>query len=500
LLVRALSFAVLGIDAVPVEVETDIATGCLPTPSWGSPERGPGKRRPDPGRRAELRTPFPGRKVTVNLAPADLRKDGSLLDLPIACRCSPPRASCRRGAGRVGHRGELSLDGTVRPIPGPLQAILARNLRIPGVITPSPTGTRRAWCRESGWSRSVPSARRRRPHREEPPADGADADPGGAKPRTPTLPLPISRTWSANRWRAGPWRSRRRGAMAMLLVGPPGAEKRCSPNDLQDPPDLSASKPSTRRALRSGGEPPWPRPLLRRPSGRLTRRSPRPVCWGRDPAPAGRDLLRPCGVLFLDEFSNSTPTSGRRSGSRSNRERSGSPDPATGTGSRAGSWLLAATNPCPCGNAGHPGRCAGAPRRSSIVSRENSRDPSSTGSTSRSPCSRSRSRRGPARRAGESSAAVRRRVEACRTVQEARYAGRVSRTNGTVRSGTADLLRELTPEAAAFLTRAAERLSLSGRAIGKRAAWRGRSPTSPPSAGRAPHAAEALQYRLSGFG
>jgi len=97
--------------------------------------------------------------------------------------------------------------------------------------------------------------------------------------------------------------------------------------------------------------------------------------------------------------------------------------------------------------------------------------------------------------------AVRRRVEACREIQEARYAGRGSRTNGTVRSGTAEMLRELTPEAAAFLTRAAERLSLSGRAIGK-ACRVARTIADLAGERRAglPHAAEALQYRLSGFG
>jgi magnesium chelatase family protein len=102
---------------------------------------------------------------------------------------------------------------------------------------------------------------------------------------------------------------------------------------------------------------------------------------------------------------------------------------------------------------------------------------------------------------GESSAAVRHRVEACRAVQEARYAGRLSRTNGIVRSSTAELLRGLTPEAAAFLARAAERLSLSGRAIGKtcRVARTIADLAAERRAGL-PHVAEALQYRLSGFG
>ncbi|MBE0606643.1 MAG: hypothetical protein IH610_10195, partial [Deltaproteobacteria bacterium] len=85
MLVRALSFAVLGIDAVPVEVETDITHGLPSYTVVGLP--GGAVRESDDRIRAAVRNsglPFPGRKVTVNLAPADLRKDGSLLDLPIA--------------------------------------------------------------------------------------------------------------------------------------------------------------------------------------------------------------------------------------------------------------------------------------------------------------------------------------------------------------------------------------------------------------------------------
>ena len=163
--------------------------------------------------------------------------------------------------------------------------------------------------------------------------------------------------------------------------------------------------------------------------------------------------------------------------------------------------LLAATNPCPCGNAGHPRKvCRCSPPLLDRFSRKFSGPlldridlavsvlPVAIEAWS-----------GEAR--GESSAAVRRRVDACRAVQEARYAGRVFRTNGTVRLGTAELLRELTPEAAAFLTRAAEKLSLSGRAIGK-ACRVARTIADLAAERRAgiPHVAEALQYRLSGFG
>ncbi|MBE0602268.1 MAG: ATP-binding protein, partial [Deltaproteobacteria bacterium] len=143
MLVRALSFAVLGVDAVPVEVETDIAKGLPAYTVVGLP--GGAVRESDDRIRAAIRNsglPFPGRKVTVNLAPADLRKDGALLDLPIALS-----VLCAEGVLPGGSlenwliAGELSLDGCVRPIRGALsQALLARELGIPGVITPAANG------------------------------------------------------------------------------------------------------------------------------------------------------------------------------------------------------------------------------------------------------------------------------------------------------------------------------------------------------------------------
>ena len=82
---------------------------------------------------------IPGKKIVINLAPADLRKNGSGYDLPIAVgiiAASEQRELPR--AGRFILMGELGLDGSVRPIPGALPfAEMARNAGYEGIILPA---------------------------------------------------------------------------------------------------------------------------------------------------------------------------------------------------------------------------------------------------------------------------------------------------------------------------------------------------------------------------
>src|SRR5512138_1918683 len=85
MLARILSGALIGIDAYPVEVEVDIAAGLPQFATVGLPE-GAVKESKDRVKAALKNAgyDFPARRITVNLAPADIRKEGAAFDLPVA--------------------------------------------------------------------------------------------------------------------------------------------------------------------------------------------------------------------------------------------------------------------------------------------------------------------------------------------------------------------------------------------------------------------------------
>jgi magnesium chelatase family protein len=140
MLATVYSSSVIGIDAYTVEVEVDISRGL---PSFSTVGLAEGAVRESKERvKAALKNSgyhFPADRITVNLAPADVKKEGSGFDLPIAVGILtatgliPPTAL-------KGHlvMGELSLDGSVRPIKGALSmAIMAKEFKLQGMFLPS---------------------------------------------------------------------------------------------------------------------------------------------------------------------------------------------------------------------------------------------------------------------------------------------------------------------------------------------------------------------------
>lgn len=148
MLSRALSAYVIGIDAHLVEVEVDISAKGLPHFSMvGLPDAAVRESRDRI--RAALKNigfAFPLKQITVNLAPADLRKEGSSFDLPIAVGIIAaeevlPLASL----GEYLLAGELSLDGRIKPVKGALSiALETRKLGLKGLILPRENGAEAA--------------------------------------------------------------------------------------------------------------------------------------------------------------------------------------------------------------------------------------------------------------------------------------------------------------------------------------------------------------------
>ena len=139
MLARVLSSAVFGIDAYVVEVEVDIAQGLPAFATVGLPE-GAVKESKDRVKAAVKNCgyEFPSRRITVNLAPADIKKEGAAFDLPMAIGILAAMDVVQKE--KLKHYfilGELSLDGQVKPVRGALPiSVAARDSDLRGLLLP----------------------------------------------------------------------------------------------------------------------------------------------------------------------------------------------------------------------------------------------------------------------------------------------------------------------------------------------------------------------------
>ncbi|MGL4209132.1 MAG: YifB family Mg chelatase-like AAA ATPase [Candidatus Adiutrix sp.] len=143
MLATIISGAILGIDGFKVDVQIDIARGLTSFATVGLAE---GAVRESKERvKAALKNqgyPFPGDRITVNLAPADIRKDGSGFDLPMAVGLLTAQSIVPQSEARAHMMvGELGLDGTLAPIKGALAlALAARAVGLKSLILPKANG------------------------------------------------------------------------------------------------------------------------------------------------------------------------------------------------------------------------------------------------------------------------------------------------------------------------------------------------------------------------
>lgn len=145
---RCHTVAFQGIDVVPVDVQVQLAAGLPAFTVVGLPDKAVAESRERV--RAALGAmglALPAKRITVNLAPADLLKEGSHFDLPIALAVLVAMgALSAEDIEPFTALGELALDGALTAVPGVLPAAIGANRADRGVICPASQGGEAAWA------------------------------------------------------------------------------------------------------------------------------------------------------------------------------------------------------------------------------------------------------------------------------------------------------------------------------------------------------------------
>jgi magnesium chelatase family protein len=148
MVVRLSTLAFEGIDTRPVDVQVQLSGGDVKFMVVGLADKAVAESRERV--RSALNASglaLPARRITINLAPADLPKEGSHYDLPIALGVMAAIGAIPADA-LSGYTiiGELALDGTISPVSGVLPAAVAANARGHGLICPMENGPEAAWA------------------------------------------------------------------------------------------------------------------------------------------------------------------------------------------------------------------------------------------------------------------------------------------------------------------------------------------------------------------
>jgi magnesium chelatase family protein len=145
---RVSTVAFEGIEVRPVDVQVQIASGMPAFTIVGLPDKAVSEAR-ERVRSAMIASglALPARRITINLAPADLPKEGSHYDLPIALGLMAAIGAIPHDAlSGLSVLDELGLDGSIAPVAGVLPAAIGANARGEGLICPAKRGPEAAWA------------------------------------------------------------------------------------------------------------------------------------------------------------------------------------------------------------------------------------------------------------------------------------------------------------------------------------------------------------------